>query len=151
MKKPLIAFLVVFLLAVGLVAWFKIDEMQTYNTIAKSPAFVVATPEGITKKTKKGREEFQINFIYTVAGNNYPIDSTFMDTEAEAMEFAAKPVEVAYATTAPATAVFKTAYDKRDTSQGMGSLILEALGFGFLLSLLGTAVLLYQFPSLRRT
>lgn len=149
MKKPLIAFLVVFAIAFGIFASAEIKKIDTNAAIAKAPVFVLATPEGITKKTKKGRTSFQVNYTYPVAGSSYAIDTDFFDTEAEAMALAETPVQVAYAATRPADGVFKSEFDKRDPNAGMGSAVMSAAAFGLLLSIVVTMVLLWKFPWLR--
>lgn len=150
MKKPLITFLVVFAIAFGVVATAEINKIDTNVAIAKSPAFVLATPEGITKRTKKSRESFQVNYTYDVAGTSYKKDTDWMDTVAEAEALAATPVQIAYATSKPADGVFKSDYDKRDPNEGMMSALLSAAGFGLLGGIVGTLILLWQFPWLRR-
>lgn len=150
MKKPLIAFVVLFALAFGLVVTGEIHKLDTEAAIAKAPVFVVATPAGITKKTKKSRESFQVNYTYTVAGTTYPMDTPFMDTEAEALAMAAAPVEIAYAANAPAMAEFKSDFDKRDPNAGMGGALLTAAGLGLLGAIIGTLVLMWKFPWFRR-
>ena len=151
MKKPLITFVVLLILAFGITAFVEISKIDNHVAIAKSPAFVVATPEGITKKTKKSRETFQVNFTYTVAGTPYKIDSHWMDTEAQAVAFGSTPVQIAYATTAPADGIFKSEFDKRDPKEGMMSALTTAAGLGLLGAFIGTLALLGQFPWLRRS
>jgi hypothetical protein len=150
MKKPLIAFLVVFALAFGLFASIGIEQVNTNVAIAKSPAFVLATPEGITKKTKKSRETFQVNYTYAVAGTTYKLDTDWMSTVAEAEALAATPVQVAYATTAPSHGVFKTDFDKRDPKESIVGALTTAAGIGLLASIFITLVLVWKFPWLRR-
>ena len=150
MKRALIAFAVVFAIMFGLFATIGIGQMNTNAAIAKSPAYVLATPEGITKKTKKSREKFQVNFSYAVGGTTYKIDSDWMSTVAEAEALAATPVQIAYATTAPADAVFKSDFDKRDVNEGVTGVIGKAAGLGFLLAIVGTLFLIWKFPVLRR-
>ncbi len=149
MKKPLIAFLVVFAVAFGMFATAEIKKLDTTAAIAEAPAFVLASPEGITKRTKKGRTSFQVNYSYAVQGASYAIDTAFFDTEEQAMAVAAAPMEVAYAVTAPADGVFRSEFDKRDPSAGMGSAVLSAAGFGLLLSIVLTLVMVWKFPWLR--
>ncbi len=150
MKKPLLAFAGVFAILFGLFVTIGIQQMNNYAAIAKSPAYVLAAPEGITKKTKKSREKFQVNFSYAVAGTTYKIDSDWMSTVAEAEALAATPVQIAYATTAPADAVFKSDFDKRDAGEGVSSVLGKAAGLGFLLAIVGTLLLIWKFPVLRR-
>ncbi|NHZ79156.1 DUF3592 domain-containing protein [Massilia sp. CCM 8695] len=150
MKKPFITFLLVFAIAFGAVAWFNIEKINTNAAIAKSPVYVLATPEGITKKTKKGKVTYQVNFSYSDAGATYKKDSHWFDTVEQAEALASSPVQIAFATNKPADAVFKTEFDQRDPGEGMGSALTTAGMIGFFLALLGTAVLLYRVPSLRR-
>ena len=118
MKKPLITFVSLLVLAFGICAFLEISKIGNHAAIAKSPAFVAATPEGITKKTKKSRDTFQVNFTYAAAGSTYKIDSHWMDTEAEAVAFGSGPVQIAYAATAPAD-LFATAGQRRALKVGM--------------------------------
>jgi hypothetical protein len=150
MKKPLIAFLVVFFLAFGLFSSIGIEQVNTNVAIAKSPAFVLATPEGITKKTKKSKETFQVNYTYAVAGATYKLDTDWMSTVAEAEALAATPVHVAYATTAPSHGVFKTDFDKRDPKESIMGAIITAAGIALLASIFITLLLVWKFPWLRR-
>lgn len=150
MKKPLIAFAVVFAVVFGLLAAMEIGKINNNVAIAKSPAFVLANPAGITKKTKKSRETFQVNYTYAVAGTTYKIDTPWMDTAAEAEALIETPVQVAYATTAPADGVFKSDFDKRDPKEGIPSALATAGGFGLIASLLITLFLAWKFPWLRR-
>ena len=150
MKKPLITFLVVFVLAFGILATVEIQKIDTNVAIAKSPAFVLAAVEGITKKTKKSRETFQVNYSYAVAGTTYKLDTEWLDTVAEAEALAGTAVQIAYATTAPAHGVFKSDFDKRDPKEGIASALVSAAGFGLLGAIIGTLALLWQFPWLRR-
>lgn len=149
MKKPLIAFLVVFAIAFGIFAMAEMNKIDTTSAIVKSPAVIVAIPDGITKKTKKGRTSFQVNYTYAVAGTKYAIDTEFFDTEAEAMALAKVPVQVIYPTTAPDQGIFKTEFDRRDPNAGMGGAVLSAAGFGLLLSVVMTLVLVWKFPWMR--
>ena len=150
MKRSLVAFAVVFAILFGLFATIGIQKNHTNAAIAKSPAYVLATPEGITKKTKKSRETFQVNFVYVVAGTTYKIDSDWKSSIAEAEALAASPVQVAYAPTAPADAVFKSDFDNRDKNEGMTDVLGKAAGLGFLLAIVGTLFLIWKFPVLRR-
>ena len=149
MKKPIITFLVVFAIAFGIVATAEIHKIDTNVAIAKSPAYVLATPEGITKKTKKSRETFQVNYTYTVAGTTYKIDTDWKNTVAEAEAMAATPVQIAYATTAPADGVFKTDFDKRDPNESTAGALASAALFGLFGAIIGTLILLWKFPGLR--
>jgi hypothetical protein len=150
MKKPLIAFVVLFALAFGVVVSGEINKLDTEAAIAKAPVFVLAEPAGITKKTKKGRESYQVNYTYTVAGTSYPMDTAFMSTEAEALAMAASPVQIVYAANTPAVAEFKSDFDSRDPKAGMGGALLTAAGLGLLLAIIGTLVLMWKFPWFRR-
>lgn len=149
MKKPLIAFAAVFALVFGFFVFIEMEKIDTEAAIAKAPAFVTASPEGVTKRTKKGRESFQINYTYEVAGNKYTKNSEWFDTEAEAMKSAEKPVEIAYAKDAPATSEFKSEFDQRDPNAGLVSAMKDAAGFGLLAALFLTLVLVWKFPWLR--
>lgn len=150
MKRPLLTFAVVFAILFGLFATIGIGQINTHVAIAKSPAYVLATPEGMTKKTKKGRETFQINYTYAVAGATYKIDSAWLKTEAEAEALANAPVQVAYATTAPADGVFKSEFDQRDPNESIPGALAKACGLGFLLAIVGTLLLIWKYPVLRR-
>lgn len=150
MKKPLIAFGVLFVLAFAVMAFAGIRKIENHVAIAKSPVFVHATAEGITKKTKKGRESFKVTYTYVAAGNSYKIDSEYVDTLAEAETMAGAPVQIAYATTAPADGVFKTEFDQRDPTEGTASALVEAGGIGLVIAIIGTIALLWQFPWFRR-
>lgn len=150
MKKPLITLLVVFAIAFGIFATAEIRKIDTNAAIAKAPVFVVATPDGITKKTKKGRTSFQVNYSYAVSGAQYKIDTKFFSTEEEALAMAAQPVQVAFAASNPNDAVFKSEFDQRDPNAGMSSALTSAAGFGLVASLVVTLVLLWKFPWLRR-
>jgi hypothetical protein len=149
MKKPLITFAVVFAIAFGIFASIGIKKLNNNAAIAKAPSYVLATPNGITKKTKKGRETFQVNYTYAVAGTDYKIDTHWMSSESEAVAMADTPVQVAYAATAPAEAIFKSEFDKRDPHESMAGAIGGAAGIGFLLSIFLTLVLIWKFPILR--
>lgn len=151
MKKPLIAFAVVFAILFGFFATIGIQKINTNAAIAKAPAFVLAEAAGITKKTKKSRETFQVNFTYAVAGATYKIDSDWMDTVAQAEALAASPVEIAYAASAPADGVFKSEFDKRDVTEGVTGAVGKAAGLGFLVAIFATLFLIWKFPVLRRT
>jgi hypothetical protein len=150
MKRSLAAFAAVFAIMFGLFAAIGIQQNSNYAAIAKSPTYVLATPEGITKKTKKSRETFQVNFSYAVAGTTYKIDSGWMNSVAEAEALAATPVQLAYAPAAPADAVFKSEFDKRDAKEGVVDVLGKAAGLGLLLAFVGTLFLIWKFPVLRR-
>jgi hypothetical protein len=141
MKRSLVAFAVVFAIMFGMFATIGIKQNSNFAAIAKAPSYVLATPEGITKKTKKSRETFQVNFTYAVAGTTYKIDSGWMNSVAEAEALAAS---------APADGVFKTEFDGRDAGEGMMDVLGKALGLGFLLAIVGTLFLVWKFPALRR-
>ncbi|RSZ58176.1 hypothetical protein HF313_00270 [Massilia atriviolacea] len=150
MKKPLLTFLVLFALAFAVFTWVNIKKIDTHNAIAKSPVFVLATPDGITKKTKKSRVTYQVNYSYIVDGATFKIDTEWFDTPEEAEKMAASPVQVAFATGKPDDSVFKTEFDTRDPKEGIVSAVLGAGAIGFVMALIGTLVLLWKFPSLRR-
>lgn len=150
MKRSLAAFAAIFAVLFGLFVTIGIRENHTNAAIAKSPAYVLATPDGITKKTKKGRETFQVNFSYVVAGSTYKIDSDWKSSMAAAEALAATPVQVVYATTSPADAAFKSDFDKRDINQSTSDVLRKAAGLGFLLAIFATLFLVWKFPVLRR-
>ncbi len=150
MKKPLIAFLILFVVAAGFFATIGIQQINNHVAISKSPAFVLAEPQDITKKTKKSKTTFQVNYTYTVSGTTYKLDTDWMDTLPEAEAMFATPVQVAYATTAPAEGIFKSEYDARDPDEGIFGALLKALGLGLGVALVGTLIALWKFPSLRR-
>lgn len=150
MKRSLAVFALVFAILFGLFATIGIQKNHTNAAIAKSPAYVLATPDGITKKTKKSRETFQVNFSYVVAGTTYKIDSDWKGSMAAAEALAATPVQLVYATTSPADAAFKSDFDKRDQNEGMSDVLGKAAGLGFLLAIFGTLFLIWKFPVLRR-
>lgn len=149
MKKPLLAFAVVFAILFGFFVTIGVQEINTNAAIAKAPAYVLATADGITKKTKKSRERFQVNFTYAVAGTSYKIDSEWMSTMAEAEALAATPVQVAYAASAPADGVFKSKFDQRDVSESVAGVVGKAAGLGLLMAILATLFLVWKFPALR--
>jgi len=151
MKKPIMTFLALLVLAFGITAFVEISKIGNHAAIAKSPGFVAATPEGITKKTKNSRDTFQVNFTYAAAGSTYKIDSHWMDTQAEALAFGSGPVQIAFATTAPADGIFKREFDQRDPKEGIMSALITAAGLGLLGAFLGTLALLWQLPWLRRS
>ena len=150
MKKPFIAFGALFVLAFAFMAFGGIKRIENHAAIAKSPVFVVAEPDQIIKRTKKSRESFKVTFTYMAAGTSYKIESDYFDTLAEAEAMAAAPVQIAYAKTAPAEGVFKSEFDKRDPGEGTTSALVEAGGIGLVIAILGTIVLLWQFPWFRR-
>lgn len=149
MKKPFITFLVLFALAFAIFTAVNIKKIDTHNAIAKSPAFVLATPEGITKKTKKGRVTYQVNYTYAVDGATFKKNTDWFDTVEEAEKMAASPVQIAYPTGKPDDSVFKSEFDTRDPNEGIMSALLNAGGIGLFVALIGTLVLLWKFPSLR--
>lgn len=151
MTKPLITFLLAFAFVFGVVATVKIRENATNAAIAKAPVYVLATPDGITKKTRKGRTSFQVNYTYVAAGATHTIDTDFFSTEAEAMAMTESPVQVAYAAGNPAQAAFKSEFDKRDPNAGMAGVLGMAAAFGLGLGLLLTLGLLWKYPWLRGT
>ena len=75
MKKPIMTFLALLVLAFGITAFVEISKIGNHAAIAKSPGFVAATPEGITKKTKKSRDTSQVNYTYAVGGVSYQLRS----------------------------------------------------------------------------
>lgn len=150
MKKPFLTFLVLFALAFTFFTWIGIKKVDTHNAIAKSPVFVLATPEGITKKTKKSRVTYQVNYSYTVDGANFTIDTDWFDTVEEAEKMAASPVQIAFATGKPDDAIFKTEFDTRDPNEGILTALLSGAGLGLFVAFIGTLVLLWKFPILRR-
>ena len=150
MKKPFLTFLVLFALVFGFFTWIGIKQADTHNAIAKSPVFVLATPEGITKKTKKSRVTYQVNYSYAVDGANFTKDTDWFDTVEEAEKMAASPVQIAFAAGKPDDAIFKTEFDTRDPSEGILSTLLRAAGLGLFVAFGGTLVLLWKFPFLRR-
>ena len=148
MKKPILTYLLAFVVAFGFFAFIGIQKIDKNDAIAKSPAYTLATPEGITKKTKKSRVTYQVSYSYEVAGTSYKLNSDWLDTEAEAM--AATPAQVAYATTAPADAMFKSEFDQRDPDESYAGALLKSAGLGLLVALIGTLALMWKFPWLRR-
>lgn len=149
MKKPLITFLVLFALAFAVFTTINIKKIDTHTAIAKSPVFVLATPEGITKKTKKSRVTYQVNYSYAVDGASFKKDTEWFDTVEEAEKMAASPVQIAFATGKPDDSVFKSEFDTRDPKEGILSALLGAAGIGLAMAFVGTLVLLWKFPSLR--
>ncbi|MDQ1835477.1 hypothetical protein [Massilia scottii] len=112
---------------------------------------MVAKPDGIIKRTKKSRDTYQVKLSYSIAGINYNMDSDWFDTVAEAEALANSPVQIAYDSIKPENAVFRSDFDKRDPNEGTVSALISAGGLGSVMALLLTAVLLYKFPSLRRS
>jgi hypothetical protein len=149
MKKPLITFLVLFAIVFAVFATANIKKIDTHVAIAKSPVFVLATPEGITKKTKKSRVTYQVNYTYAVDGTTYKRNTEWFDTVEEAEKMAASPVQIAYPTGKPDDSVFKSEFDSRDPNEGMMSALLSAGGIGLFAAFIGTLILLWKFPSLR--
>ncbi|HEX8613903.1 MAG TPA: hypothetical protein VF800_21715 [Telluria sp.] len=150
MKKPFITFLVLFALAFAVFTAVNIKKVDTHAAIAKSPVFVLAAPEGITKKTKKSRVTYQVNYSYAVDGATFKKDTEWFDTVEEAEKMAASPVQIAFATGKPEDSVFKTEFDTRDPNEGLLSALLGAAGIGLAMAFVGTLILLWKFPSLRR-
>lgn len=150
MKKPVIAFAVIFVAAFALFASEGMDKLDNHAAIEKSPAFVVATPDGIMEKTKKGNKTYQVNYTYVADGKPYKIDTEWFGTAAEAEAMAASQVQVAYATTAPAQGIFKSEYDQRDPKAGKMGAMATAAGTALLAGIIGTLLLLWQFPWFRR-
>ncbi len=150
MKKPFLTFLVLFALAFAFCTWVNIKKIDTHNAIAKSPVFVLATPEGITKRTKKSRVTYQVNYSYTVDGATFKKDTDWFDTVEEAEKMADSPVQIAFATGKPDDSIFKTEYDTRDPKEGIMSAVLAGAGIGLFMAFIGTLVLLWKFPALRR-
>ncbi len=150
MKKPLIAFAAIFVVAFGMLAAANMGKIDNNAAIAKSPAFVLATPEGIMEKTKKGNKTYQVKYNYMADGKIYKIDTEWFDTAAEAEAMAASPVQVAYATTAPDKGIFKTEFDQRDPKAGKMGAMASAAGTAVIIGILGALALLWQFPWFRR-
>ena len=150
MKRPLITFAVVLVSALAFFSVIAVQQNNTEGAIAKSPGFVLAEPQGITKKTKKSRETFQVNYTYAVDGVSYKMDTGWMETVAEAEAMAASPVQIAYAKSSPGEAIFKNDFDKRDPDAGIGSTLFRVVWTGLLASVLITLGLLWQVPWLRR-
>jgi hypothetical protein len=150
MKKSIIAFVVILLAAFGLFAFEGMKSLDNNSAIAKAPITVLAVPEGITKKTKKSRESFQVNFSYTAAGTKYMKDSEWMDTQAQAEALGNSPVQIVYAAAAPAEGIFKSEFDKRDPKAGLMTELLTAAGMALIAALLGTLGLNWYFPWMRR-
>ncbi|NHZ33041.1 DUF3592 domain-containing protein [Massilia rubra] len=150
MKKPFLTLLVTF---VGFFAAFvlmNIKKIDTHSAIAKAPVFVLATPEGITKKTKKLSTSYQVNYTYAVDGATYKIDTDWVKTVEQAEKMASEPVQVAFAAGKPDNGIFKTEYDTHDRSESVWGAILMAAGMGLVAAAGFTLVLLWKFPWLRR-
>jgi hypothetical protein len=149
MKKPLILFLVLFVLATSLFASLEMEKVETNAAIAKSPGFAVATPDGITKITRKRSVKYQVNYTYQVAGSTYKIDTKSMDEAAAQAELAKPDVQVAYATNTPSLALLKSDYEQRDLKETMTGAILTAAGFALVMAFVATLVLSWKFSWLR--
>lgn len=150
MKKPIILFVVLFALALSFFTMLERDEMAVNAAIEKAPGYAVVTPEGITKKTKKGRSTFQVNYSYQVNGAKYTFDTAFME-EAEAMALAETAgVQVAFPAASPATAKLKSDFDKRERDYSFMGALMKAMGFSFFVALIGSAVLVYRISWFRR-
>ena len=149
MKKPIIAFLVVFAIAFGIFASAGIHKVNNNLAISKAPVFVLGNPDGITERTKKSRKSYQVNYTYDAGGTTYKLDTDWMDTKEAAMAMADTPVQIAYATATPGDAVFKSEFDARDPNEGIMSALLKAAGIALLAAFGITLVLLWKFPRLR--
>ena len=84
------------------------------------------------------------------AGTTYKIDSRWMDLESEAVAFGSRTVQVAYATTAPANAIFKSEFDQRHPHENALSALVAAAGMGLLVAFIGTLALVGPALWLRR-
>lgn len=149
MKKPLIMFLVLFVLATSLFASLEMEKVETNAAITRSPGFAVATPDGITKITRKRSVKYQVNYTYQVAGATYKIDTRSMDEAAAQAELAKPDVQVAYSTNTPSMALLKSDYDQRDLKETMAGAILTAAGFALVMAFVATLVLSWKFGWLR--
>lgn len=151
MKRLIILFVTLFVVGTGVFTSFELDTVGANAAIEKSPAYAVVTPEGITKKTKKGRSTFQVNFAYEVAGAAYKFDTKFME-ESEAMALAAqKDVQVIFPSNAPDKAMLKSEFESRDRDGSFLHALLKAAGIALFAALIGSAVLAFKFPWFRQS
>jgi hypothetical protein len=150
MKKPLILFLVLFILGTSLFASIEMEKVETNAAITKSPGYTVATPDKITKITRKRSVKYQVNYTYQVAGQTYKIDTASMDEAGAQAEMAKQNVQIAYCTQTPSMALFKSDYDQRDLKETMAGAILSAAGIALLISLVASLFLSWKLGWLRR-
>lgn len=100
------------------------ERVETIASVAGSPGFVRATPDGITKIAGKRRDSYLVHFKYVVDGVAYRTTTTSTD-EAGAHRYLAMPVvEVAYDTRKPSVATLRRYYDLRDKRESVGSALL---------------------------
>jgi hypothetical protein len=151
MKKPVVVFLLVFALALGIFTWIEYSDTSTHAAIEKSPAYATAVADGMTKKTRRLKASYQVNFSYEVDGIRYKLDTGYMD-ESDAQALMANPgVQIAYATSEPGTAVLKSEYDARESDQSFSGALGKSFMLSLMMALVATAVILFQYPSLRRS
>ena len=149
MKKIIILFAVSF---VVLSVFFSMDEIEHVNqhaAITKSTGFAAATPEGITKITRKRSVNYQVNYVYEVAGTSYKIDSG-KTSEENAKAMVMKAEQVAYDTKAPSNAMLKSDFEHLDKNEGLLSAIMTALGMGLLGAVAISAIAYWKFNWFRR-
>ncbi|MCY0913624.1 hypothetical protein [Massilia antarctica] len=149
MKNPYATFLGIFALLFAFFASIAATQFHTNDVVAKSPAYVLATAERISQKTRNNDVTYQVNFSYVVDGTTYKKDTQWLKTLAQAESLAASPVEIAYPTTAPAKGIFRSDFDKRDLAESLGSAIWSALKWALCFSILATLFFLWKYPSLR--
>jgi hypothetical protein len=102
------------------------DRVERTSSVAKAPAFVRATMDGMTKTAGKRGDSYRVHFKYVVDGVAYRTSTTSTD-EAGARQYAAEPVvEVAYDTRKPSVATLKRYYDLRDKRESVGSALFIA-------------------------
>lgn len=97
------------------------ERVETMASVARSPGFARATPDGITKIAGKRSDSYRVHFKYVVDGVAYRTTTTSTD-EAGAHWYVAQPaVEVAYDTRKPSVATLRRYYDLRDKRESVGS------------------------------
>jgi hypothetical protein len=149
MKKTVIAFLVAFVFAFCGFAYLAQNEVDTNAAISKSPGFVLATPEGITKTTRKG-SNYRVNYSYLVAGIAYKIDSKPMGKADAQTVFDGANVEVAYYTEKPSIAVLRRDYEQRDRTASKAGAIRSVVGLSLMMALATALTLSWACGWLRR-
>jgi hypothetical protein len=104
------------------------ERVDTMTSVARSPGFVRATMDGITKTAGKRRDSYRVHFKYVVDGVAYRTSTSSTD-ESGALQYASQPsVEVAYDTRKPSVSTLRRYYDLRDKQDSVGrALFLSAV------------------------
>ena len=99
------------------------ERAETMASVARSPGFARATPDGMTKVSGKHGDSYRVHFKYVVDGVAYRTTTTSTD-EAGARRYVTEPVvEVAYDTRKPSVATMRRYYDLRDKRESVGSVL----------------------------